>query len=92
MEVSWDGRTMLMFTEGLKRMDAAMLGKRRLTKPTLGIDAETHVAAVVPIGTIIDIPITAPGSVRMIAVVLDARPVIMFLWDLKSRSEAVVES
>lgn len=69
-----------------------MLGKRRLVKPTLGIDAETHVATVVAIGTIIDIPASAPDIVRMIDVLLDARPMIMFLWDLKSRSEAVVES
>jgi hypothetical protein len=29
---------------------------------------------------------------RMIGVLLDAKPMIMFVWDLKSRSEEVAES
>jgi hypothetical protein len=72
-------------------MAGIMAGKRRVLKGTLGIDSETHVATVVPIGSIVEIPIAAADSVRMIGVLLDEKPMIMFVWDLKSRSEVVAD-
>lgn len=69
-----------------------MFGKRRPHTARAWIDAETHVAMDVPIGAIIEILVAPPDSVRMVDVLLHAKPVIMFLWDLKSRSEVVVES
>ena len=68
-----------------------MLGKRRLTKPTLGINAATHIARVVPVGAIVDIPVSPPDGVRMIDVLLEGTPMIMFVWDLKGRSEEVAD-
>lgn len=64
-----------------------MLGKRRLTKPTLGIVAETGMAMAVPAGQIIEIRTPTAEENRTVDVICNGAVLMMFVSDLKTRSQ-----
>ena len=66
-----------------------MFGLRRITKPTLGIFLDTGGATVVPVGTVIEIPIAPTGGVRTVDVIWDGRKLMMFVSDLQDRSHEI---
>ncbi len=69
-----------------------MVERYRLTKPTLGIVAETHLAVTVPEGAILEIA-TAPQVVdRTVEVRWKGKTMIMFIRDLTERTAKVNES
>ena len=66
-----------------------MVGKHRLTKPTLGVVLETGQAVILPVGQVVEIltrPI--PGD-RTIDVIWDGKKLMMFVSDLGYRSEPI---
>lgn len=65
-----------------------MVGKRCLTKPTLGVIAEKSGATVKILspGTIVEILVAPPDENRTVDVNWDGKKVMMFVNDLKDRS------
>lgn len=66
-----------------------MIGKRRLTKPTLGVVVATGCAESVPIGSIIEIPIAPGEGNRTVDILWDGRRLMMFVNDLQERSQEI---
>lgn len=66
-----------------------MVRKVRLLQPTLGIFSATRLATAVPEGSIIEIPIALCSGTRLVDVVWDGRAMMMFVQDLRERSEIV---
>lgn len=66
-----------------------MLGKRRLTKPTLGVFMETGCAQAIPAGNVIEIPIAPPEGNRTVDVLWGDKQLMMFVNDLQTRSQAI---
>ena len=69
-----------------------MVGRVRLLKPTLGIYSATRMATAIPEGSIIEIPAAPPQDARMVDVVWDGRAMLMFVQDLRERSEIVSDA
>ena len=66
-----------------------MVGKRRLTKATLGVVLDTGLAAIVPAGQVIEIAITPLHGERTVDVFWDGKKLMMFVNDLKDRSQEI---
>ena len=64
-----------------------MVGKVRLLKSTLGIFSATRLATAIPEGSIIEIPTVPPQDARMVDVIWDDNAMLMFVQDLRERSE-----
>ncbi len=64
-----------------------MIGKRRLTKPTLGIAIATGLAVIVPRGQAVEIVTTPIYGERTVDVLWDGQKLMMFVSDLKDRSQ-----
>jgi hypothetical protein len=64
-----------------------MVGKRRLTKPTLGVAAETGRAVAIPKGQIVEVLVDPAKGNRTVDVVWNGKNMMMFLSDLRERSE-----
>lgn len=69
-----------------------MVGKVRLLKSTLGIFSATRLATAVPEGSIIEIPTAPLRDARLIDVIWDGKPMLMFIQDLRERSEIVSDA
>ena len=66
-----------------------MVGRRRLTKPTLGVYLATSDATSIPAGTIIEIPIAPVEGVRTVDVIWNGEKLMMFVNDLESHSHEI---
>jgi hypothetical protein len=66
-----------------------MAEKFRISKPTLAVLAATRLAVVVPAGEVIEIPSDAPAGNRMVDVVWNGAAAMMFVQDLRERTENV---
>lgn len=66
-----------------------MIGKRRLTKPTLGVFLATCDATSVPAGSVIEIPIAPAEGVRTVDVIWNGETLMMFVNDLQTRSHEI---
>jgi hypothetical protein len=94
MDVLWDGRKVMMFTDeaenkndsSLRRWRGRMVGKYWLTKETLRIVIASHLAATVPKGSIIEIQTDPLADDRTVVVCWNGKPMVMFVRDLAERS------
>jgi hypothetical protein len=68
-----------------------MVGKRRLMKATLGVATATRIAERVPEGAIIEIRVEPEESSRLIDVIWEGRPMMMFMRDLLDRGEELLD-
>jgi hypothetical protein len=66
-----------------------MVGKRRLTKPTLGIAMEAGIAVTVPPGQAVDIVTTPIYGERTVDVLWNGQKLMMFVSDLEDRSQEI---
>lgn len=64
-----------------------MVGKRRVTKPTLGVVMYTGLPMTVPAGEIVEIPTAPPEDDRTIDVLWNGVAMMMFVSDLEARSQ-----
>ena len=63
---------------------------RRILRPTLAIVTETHLGCTIPVDAIIEVPSSGESdSNRLIDVLWNGVPHVMFVRDLQSRSEAI---
>ena len=66
-----------------------MVGKRRVTKPTLGVVMYTGLPMTVPVGQVLEIPIAPPEGDRTIDVLWNGVALMMFVSDVKARSQPI---
>ena len=66
-----------------------MVGKRRLSKTTLAIRAATRVPVMLQPGAILEVRTTPNEGHRMMEVVWDGEPTLMFVQDVLERSEPI---
>jgi hypothetical protein len=66
-----------------------MVGRVRLLKATLGVFTATRLARAVPEGSIIEIPTAPSQNARLVDVIWDGNAMMMFVQDLRERSEIV---
>jgi hypothetical protein len=69
-----------------------MVGKRRLTKATIAVATATRIAESIPNGEIIEICHEPDEGSRMIDVLWEGRPMMMFIQDLLDRGEEVLDN
>jgi hypothetical protein len=66
-----------------------MVGKHRLTKPTLGVVVETSQAVILPVGQVVEILTTSIQGNRTIDVIWEGKKLMMFVSDLGYRSQPI---
>ena len=66
-----------------------MVGKRRLTKPTLGVVMATGLAAIVPAGAVLEIPVSPLEEHRTVDVLWNGTALMMFVTDVETRSHPI---
>ncbi len=66
-----------------------MVGKHRITKPTLGVILETGLAVIVPVWQVVEVLIMPIPGDRTIDVIWDGKKLMMFVSDLGYRSEPI---
>ena len=66
-----------------------MVGKHRLTKPTLGVVPETSQAVILPVGQVVEILTTSIQGNRTIDVIWEGKKLMMFVSDLGYRSQPI---
>ena len=69
-----------------------MVGKLRLKKVTLAVVNATRIAVAVPAGAIIEIPVAPLEGNRTVDVLWDGQCMMMFVQDLRERSEKIQNS
>jgi hypothetical protein len=69
-----------------------MTGKFRLRKDTLGIVTATHIAALVPEGSIVEIALSPPEGAHLVDILWQGTPMMMFLRDISNGGEAFIEN